>query len=260
MPSLVRVHASSISAAVPPLPAGSRGQVHSVFARALNVSLGSALVAIVAEDAGRLPNGVSVRAAPDFRGLGIVPGDGVVLCVDVAGATIWDPTLPLDHVPIPRERVRHLAGLLPAGGLGTEAEDPWQAWPSIRVLRRGLAAHDLDRSLVAAAELVGRGPGLTPAGDDLLVGCSAALRVAGHPLGAAFAAGVAAAVPGRTTDVAAAFHACAARGAYAEHLHDVVLAVDDDALAGAVERALAWGATSGADAMLGVVIGLEAAA
>ena len=134
---------------------------------------------------------------------------------------------------------------------------------SIETLRDALAAHDLPTALSAADALVGLGDGLTPSGDDLLVGLTAALRAVGHPAAAPLATHAAARAVGRTTDVARVALEHAARGEYAERLHDVLEAVargDDSAVGLQIGRALAWGASSGADTMLGVLIGLEAMA
>src|SRR5215470_9572564 len=70
--------------------------------------------------------------------------------------------------------------------------------------------------------LVGLGDGLTPAGDDVLVGYSAALRVTGHPRAQAFAGQAARIAPGRTTDVALMFLQHAAHGDYSQRIHTLM--------------------------------------
>jgi len=102
------------------------------------------------------------------------------------------------------------------------------------------------------AALVGRGPGLTPSGDDALAG---ALLVA-HALGAGEA--LPDAVRTRlaaTTAVSAALLAAAADG-YAAHpvvaLVDAAVAADPDAVRRALPAVLAIGHTSGADTVTGI--------
>jgi hypothetical protein len=104
----------------------------------------------------------------------------------------------------------------------------------------------------AVAALVGRGPGLTPSGDDALAG---ALLVA-HALGAGEA--LSDAVRARlaaTTAVSAALLAAAAEG-YAAHpvvaLVDAAVAADPDAVRRALPAVLAIGHTSGADTVTGI--------
>ncbi len=67
----------------------------------------------------------------------------------------------------------------------------------------------------------------------------------------------------RTTAPAATLLRHAAAGEFAERLHTLLaslLGSDDQAIVTAIDRAAAWGATSGTDCLLGVVIGLDVAA
>ena len=85
------------------------------------------------------------------------------------------------------------------------------------------------------------------------------LTATGHPLARPFARGVAERARGATTDVAWAYLDHAARGEYAEHVGAVLRALlvgSDGDLAIAVGRALAWGATSGADALTGIAVAI----
>jgi hypothetical protein len=113
----------------------------------------------------------------------------------------------------------------------------------------------------ALRSLVGRGPGLTPAGDDAIVGILAVL----HRLGPhnAVAPLVAALTPllDRTTAISAHFLRLAMRGAFTEALVDVVdaVATTDGPTDVQIRRLLATGATSGADALAGVVAALTIA-
>jgi len=148
----------------------------------------------------------------------------------------------------------------PAGASGSAASIGLH---SIETLRRGLADDDLPAVLQASDTLVGLGEGLTPSGDDLLVGLTAALRATGHPMAGPLSRHAAFRAVDSTTDIARVTLEHAARSEYAERIHDVLEAVargDDAALRLQVERALSWGASSGADTLLGVLIGLEAAA
>ena len=113
-----------------------------------------------------------------------------------------------------------------------------------------------------AARLIGLGPGLTPSGDDVLVGIEAALHALDRPT-AGFLARALGDVEDRTTAVAATLLLHAAAGEFAERLQVLLRALlgpDDGTIAAAVDRAAAWGATSGTDCLLGVLIGLDAAA
>ena len=127
---------------------------------------------------------------------------------------------------------------------------------------RAVAAGDGRRAAAAARPLIGLGPGLTPSGDDALGGIEAALHALGHPV-AGFLSTALDDVGERTTDVSAALLRHAARGEFTERVHRLLAALlGDDAAAipEAIERAVAWGASSGMDCLIGVLAGLDVAA
>ncbi|HTI35497.1 MAG TPA: DUF2877 domain-containing protein [Miltoncostaea sp.] len=102
--------------------------------------------------------------------------------------------------------------------------------------------------------LLGRGPGLTPSGDDALAGYLAlaahAHRAWGLPDPAPLARALAAQAPGRTTRVSAAMLAAAAAGRYAPVVGAACRAGAAE-LPAALARLAAVGATSGLDTLAG---------
>ena len=113
-----------------------------------------------------------------------------------------------------------------------------------------------------ATHLIGLGPGLTPSGDDALVGIEAALHALDSPM-AGFLSLAVDDVEDRTTALAATLLRHAAAGEFAERLHTLLgalLGPDDGTISTAIDRATAWGATSGTDTLVGVLIGLDLAA
>jgi hypothetical protein len=109
----------------------------------------------------------------------------------------------------------------------------------------------------AASGLVGLGPGLTPAGDDLLAGMLLTLYYARHPRLPALAAALA---DPPTTRLGRALIGWALAGRAYEHLLRALRALFSQPFAQAAAHlpaALTHGATSGADALAGVVIGLR---
>lgn len=133
--------------------------------------------------------------------------------------------------------------------------------PGIGQLRDLPAVRDLvaERDLEALARLVGgRGPGLTPAGDDFLAGVLIidALLHPGEP-----APRRAAVEAVTTTDVAAAFLRWAALGQCIQPVHDVVSAISTGQPAGEAEARAglrATGASSGQALLLGLDVALSA--
>jgi hypothetical protein len=133
-----------------------------------------------------------------------------------------------------------------------------------RVRIKGLlqALHVGDRSGIreSAALLAGLGPGLTPAGDDYLVGLMAGLRVWPSPLNNSGLSPDDAcqifleATEGRTTLLSRAFLHSAKVGLFGESWHRLLAELAGGEAKGirrAARRILASGATSGADALAG---------
>jgi hypothetical protein len=127
----------------------------------------------------------------------------------------------------------------------------------IQMLLVGVAQGDLALCVAGAEKLAGLGEGLTPAGDDFLLGAIYGLWATRPRWGVerVVPALVAAAVP-RTTRLSAAWLRAAARGEAAVAWHDLAngLAVNgEEAVATAVSRIQATGHTSGKAALSGFV-------
>jgi hypothetical protein len=188
--------------------------------------------------------GTALRVAPGAPVVGranhLLLGDVVV---DVRTARVWSPPTPL------RSGVR--AGLPRPPDAQVDAD-------LVDELVDALRPSDPTRVQGVLLRLVGRGVGLTPSGDDAIVGILAVLHrcapsaVAAGPIDALSAA--LAPVLDRTTAISAHFLRLALRGEFGERLVSVVDACcspsgpDPDV----VDRLLATGATSGADALVGV--------
>jgi hypothetical protein len=126
---------------------------------------------------------------------------------------------------------------------------------------------DADSALRNAIGLVGWGEGLTPAGDDFLVGVLAGLDAlaTGSPVRTAFLARIGNEIiahADRTTDVAAHYLRLAAEGHFSgdlNRLRNALLSWDGVAHVGQLaDDALAAGATSGSDLVAGLLAGVSA--
>jgi hypothetical protein len=119
----------------------------------------------------------------------------------------------------------------------------------------GLGAHDEVEAVAGVRALAGLGGGLTPAGDDFILGAMLAAWAGLYGAGAARLgpALVAAAAP-RTTTLSAAYLKAAAAGECTAHWHALFAAQvrqDDGAVQAAVASLVSLGHTSGADALAG---------
>jgi hypothetical protein len=221
------------------------------------------LITIADPTVGAVPNGMVLDRPTNFEQLGVRRGDGVAcsnalsvgcVVIAVAGALEWSPVLAAHGVAAPHLVLETWNAVQARHGLPAQ-----RAHPSLRRLRQARYDGDLPAMLTASRGLVGLGQGLTPAGDDLLIGFSAALWSAGDPLATPFSAGIAELAANRTTDVALEFYRAAAHGEFSARLHAVFAALseyqDPARLSLAFERAREWGATSGADTLLGVMLG-----
>lgn len=289
--------ATQVSTPLPPrLGASRRGRVHSIYRTAFNVALPPGDLIVIADPAlGGLPNGVLVDLGPDHRRLGLAPDqlvrlDARSIAVPATGLRValdaavrWSPRLPAaDRGAGQRWRlrasdVRTLVATRAIGASDTRSAGfggllagvqsrplPLHAARAASVLDQLAAAlpgDDVDAAGRIARRLVGLGPGLTPSGDDALIGLAAALHATGHPARGFLGEAVEDA-PARTTAVAATLLRHAADGEFSERLQRLLAALlgdEDAAVPPAVEQAIAWGATSGTDCLVGVLFGLDIA-
>jgi Protein of unknown function (DUF2877) len=263
------------------------GQVHSVFAHACNLACdapaGVGLLTLCtsalpdAPTALRLAQGVGdadlrtlFRVGDPVSGSGDTWRVGTVQ-LDLRAASRWQPTPCATHLAAEQLHAnwRRAARLLaqqqqqqhPPSVLHADAV------PVVAALTQACRELDFDAAASHAGRLIGWGEGLTPSGDDFLVGLLAVLGALAQDetrrsaFCAALAAHIAAQVQ-RTTPIAAHYLRLAAGGHFGEPLltlRDALLTqADGSRVDAALQHALAIGATSGADTVAGLVAGLSA--
>ena len=243
---------------------GFRGTVHAVFARSVYLVPTSGPLLVIHDAAhGHTPTSCLVDDARPAD-WGVRPGDRAAgrlgrlrvgdVVLDARHTRLWQPA-PAPHTASPAPRRDRLAG--------TCGRADARVGAACRRLSGALARGDAPEARGALAALVGAGPGLTPSGDDAAVGLLAVLHRA---LPTAPVAGpldlVRAIVPSllhRTTTISAHYLTLGRDGWFGEHLTVLV----DACLRGngvepaLVARVLGIGATSGADALVGVDAGLS---
>jgi hypothetical protein len=294
---LLRIHrALSVSDVVPRRIAHAGDddlRVQSIYRSVVNITTADGLLTVASAEGGGLPNGILADLGPDWRAIGLrsgmvvsareaklrVPEAG--LEIQFGAASRWSPRLRSSsgagdaaaarwgrRTAATRRIAKDRAS---AGGFGAllredVTHDPLGILDAARPMLAELvvALETGDRRLAAevATRLIGLGPGLTPSGDDVLVGIEAALHALAQPL-AGFLALATDDLEERTTALAATLLRHAGAGEFAERLQILLAALlgpDDETIPAAIERAVAWGATSGTDCLLGVLIGLDVAA
>lgn len=215
--------------------AGGRGRVLAVYRSAAYLRFPAGLFALTSAGAPPGPLHLRVAVLPVLR-----PGQPVrVTGAALSGpdwtigldAPTWIGTLPTPSPPAPRT---------PCDG------DPHLTSAGLAVLARAWG---------------GRGPGLTPYGDDLLAGALLATRARRGPAAAPHLAGLASAVS--TTAVAAAFLRWAALGQCIEPAHAWLGAAadrDQVGMARAAGRLSAIGASSGHGLLTGMTLAFSSRA
>ena len=234
---------------------------------------GGDVVGVLTSDAARLPLGCVLFRPSNGRPLVALPsgapaevGGGRIVVGDLAvsAAAWWNPRpkLPSLHPALLPEGVRQLRNALYGEGVPHSAFTlpglPAGPGGPLAALRGAVRRADLDAALRTATRLIGLGPGLTPAGDDVMAGTIAGLVLLGHPSAERFAAGVYALAAGRTTELSRALlrHAACGRvsGEFAAVLHALV---GERPLMPAVNALLATGATSGRAMTLGLSTAID---
>jgi hypothetical protein len=200
-------------------------------------------------------------------------------------ANLWDPGLPWQELQGQRDRIlvsrgllRHLLGTsAPPGGLAQLFEDDlasaaqsgdlagavlMRARGPARELALALAARDGERAVEAAGRLAGLGGGLTPSGDDFIIGTMYAVRLFADATWAQdIALRLVETAGPRTARISQAWLEAAARGEASlmwHRLFEAILGGDSPRIESATLDLLRVGHTSGADALTGFLMGLDA--
>jgi hypothetical protein len=225
------------------------------------------VICIATTEAVRVPCAVVVEGksppAPAAAGTIGSVGGGVLAVGDATYRVSrwWRPPRPRGLGAVPPARlasaVRWLTG---------RVADPLDAAGSAAVADLVHALRSGESPAPAVAQLLGRGPGLTPTGDDVLAGTLVGLNALGAPAARTLGSAVTGAAPTATTTVSAALLGHAARGECIPQLADLVEAIGTgvvDPAGGALPRAagalLAVGHCSGAGLLHGVLVVLAIA-
>lgn len=143
------------------------------------------------------------------------------------------------------------------------------AMPKLRLLVQASWGKNIAGIIEATRGLAGLGPGLTPSGDDVLSGFAAIMELLSPQLcldsqsRKHIASIIATVAKPRTTHLSAVLLEHASRGEVAEQFGTLLLtlrlpAEEGEAVLKAADRALAFGASSGGDTLLGMLLGLRA--
>lgn len=279
------------------------GVIHSIFHQACNVSLGSdALLTLVSSEKGNLSQGIRLGTPPQFTFLnqlrvgqsvacrgGILRISGSELSVDLRTASLWHIDLKglridlhqrdtaqawavawlelekhrrgngistmIAAMPLPRQNS------VTSPGIKTLVERAVQTVPALIDATRNF---QVDGAITAIRPLIGLGPGLTPSGDDFIVGYLAGLwsTAGSDPSRLRFMSSVGAwlsqAAAG-TTAISCTYIKSSVNGNVSEPIATLAQRFGEaksmDSVREATRNALQVGSTSGTDGVQGLLLG-----
>ncbi len=273
------------------LEKGFVGSILSLFAQACNlVNAQGEVIALVGRAVGSGPLNIVLENGAGFLSRDLatglpVEGDGhsirlgKALTVNLSGAEIWEPRLEgtglldepgwkanltvLYHHLVSQAPPESLAYLLVPGSAGRWSVQSACREAARRAMARLLVALQMgDRQGITAgaAALAGLGPGLTPAGDDFLLGLMVGLRMGPPGLKekelsiAETCQIIYKTAAERTNLLSRALLRSAGEGLFSEAWHILLATLRQgkaDEVREAADRILGFGGTSGADALAG---------
>lgn len=263
----MRVNAGTIGSVIE-LRAPRAGLVHSVFTHAVNLEVGDELWTVTGHGGHDAAFTVRLADAVLPGDLGVRPRDPVSVrsrhiragtaVIDARTAVRW----------LPRGYDVHLSGLSQRAAELEAAARPvaWAgSWPLAGAVVAALASGgrgDLDDAVRRAA---GRGPGLTPSGDDVLAGIFAVLTAPGvtamcEPAAARLRSVLAPALA-TTNEISRALLRQASHGHVSRPVWELTRALFSASTAASFTQAradvLSTGATSGGDTCAGLIAGCQ---
>jgi hypothetical protein len=177
------------------------------------------------------------------------------LTIDIANAQLWNPRPDWGVLYAGREDIANRVAKLPMTNDKPNLPDDL-----LSTLADSIVSADTKSTQAAARQLAGLGQGLTPAGDDFMIGAIYAAWIIHPPdVGGELAEGVAKIAAPLTTSLSAAWLRCAGRGEAGILWHEFFDALNhaNASLQSPISRLLAVGETSGADALSGFMGTLE---
>lgn len=288
---MIRLAALSLTPGVyARLRQGGPARVLHVFEHVVNLSMADQVLSLVTETIGNGPFNVVIPAC-DFRRhvpvadtLTMVPnalhiGD---LVVDLSSAALWNPTPDWLRLRSAHARLR---AQIPQIRAVLRQRAPASSWAVMVVDLPAVGRSELDaaclenaqrhwhtlhqalidlretEAIASARQLVGLGRGLTPSGDDWLVGCGLAAQLnLPSPEAAALLLKTIDLTSSGTTQLSSAWLQAAVNGLCNAHWHRFFAACqrsDSGQVYEAARQIVAVGHTSGADALAGYLAIIE---
>lgn len=267
------------------------GTVHSIFERTINLtcSENGELYTIGNRQLDNAPNTLVIDVQ-GFSEMGLSVNDlvtssvtklviGTDLRISTLQATKWEGVLPsypcdIDGVEVLRRNVAFTKNYVDVYGktggmkMSSQPASPFEKEMSRMLIQRaGMLSDDLANNRIESAiqhaiSMIGLGPGLTPSGDDFLVGLCSVYKMQNIScyLSCPFFEGIVHASQTLTNEISAITLKKAASGQVRESLNDLLICMvagSVEELVPALNKIIGIGSSSGTDILLGILCGLE---
>jgi len=242
---------------------GVAAKVLSVYNNSVNILMQGEIFSVVTVQAGRSPSGLTVD---NVSCLGLTPGETCSLLpgrisfpravIDYSGSVLWQGRISEKF----RSTLSYESVMALKSALDRKAPpcSIWSVGPETRPVREVRRLGDDPYNAVRG--LTGLGPGLTPSGDDVLLGFLSVLNHFSNDEGYKnrFRAAVSETTD-FTTTISAQLLKNALRFEYHEYIEDAISALSQshEGLVPAAGRLFGLGATSGADIAAGMYFAAE---
>ncbi|WP_053368878.1 DUF2877 domain-containing protein [Bacillus sp. FJAT-27245] len=202
---------------------------------------------------------------------------GNQLVVSIEQASLWESSLPdfpanLEKLFQNMSKMKKYIDLHGKGGgvqKRVQPQSPFEAELSkmleerIFILYEAILKKEFSKATASAIRLIGLGPGLTPSGDDFLVGLFTAMNIPNSPIfeNRELAGQVVRDAKSLTNDISFMALKKASQGHVRESINHLVKSIftgGDEELILSLNKVLSIGSTSGTDIALGIYYGLEA--
>lgn len=251
---------------------GNLLSVHSVFQRVVNIKTPLGLISIVTKSIGKSASYIVLDQEIDFLSTQIKADDTVRLnqkylifnnfVVDMNNAQVWDDIIDSDFKwgkeRIGAEKLKIFKSTIDRYAVSKGA---WEKLQTNINFNERIKKLTLSNPVEAIKGLIGLGPGLTPTGDDVLLGFLSVVNTCDdfYPVRKAFNDEILANLK-YTSDISASFLKMATENHYHEYVQNVLFSMafgmPENVLI-SVKKLQKIGATSGTDIATGIYLGFS---
>lgn len=247
--------------------------IHSVFKRVVNISSSAGMISVVAKSVGKSASYIVIDQDMDFLEADIKAGDelewngkalifnGFIL--DMSGAHVWNDIIDCDfrwdksHIDF-----ENIKAFKASADRYAPDNSAWKRLYYDRSFCERIKKLKEKNPIEAVKGLIGLGPGLTPSGDDVLLGFLSLVNTCNDfiSLREAFINEILYNLK-YTSDISGYFLKMAAENHYHEYVQNVIYSMvrgRPESVALSVRKLLSIGATSGADIAAGMYLAFSA--